>query len=256
MKCAYDFRRIAREALRGKWMIAVVAGLIAGLLGGTSSSGPKLELKISDSGRNVTFGAGGQQIFSTADSWTGILHGGIGSLLIGGAVVIVLAALVLGAVYFILGSVIRLGYARFNLDLIDGQKEPELGSLFGYFSHWKTAALAKFLQALRVFLWSLLFIIPGIMSSYSYVMTGYILAECPELTAQEALLQSKEMMYGNRWRLFCLHFSFIGWSLLAALTLGIGNLWLNPYREAAEAAFYRELAGRENAGESMESEFV
>lgn len=89
----------------------------------------------------------------------------------------------------------------------------------------------------------LLLIIPGIMASYSYAMTGYILAEHPELTASEAIAQSKDMMAGNRWRLFCLQFSFIGWDILCALTLGIGNLALRPYRHAAEAAFYRELCG-------------
>ena len=81
------------------------------------------------------------------------------------------------------------------------------------------------------------------MASYSYAMTGYILAEHPELTASEAIAQSKAMMAGNRWRLFCLQFSFIGWDILCALTLGIGNLALRPYRHAAEAAFYRELCG-------------
>jgi len=49
-------------------------------------------------------------------------------------------------------------------------------------------------------------------------------------------------MKGNKWRLFCLRLSFIGWDLLCALfTLGIGFLWLNPYKQVAEAAFYREI---------------
>jgi len=52
-------------------------------------------------------------------------------------------------------------------------------------------------------------------------------------------------MSGNRWRLFCLHVSFIGWAILCAFTLGIGNLWLNPYKNAATAAFYREISGTE-----------
>ena len=97
------------------------------------------------------------------------------------------------------------------------------------------------MQWLYVFAWSLLFIIPGIIAGYSYAMTRYILAERPELTAQEALEHSRTMMAGNRWRLFCLQLSFIGWDILAALTLGIGNLWLNPYKQAATAAFYRDV---------------
>ena len=96
------------------------------------------------------------------------------------------------------------------------------------------------------FLWSLLFIIPGIIATYSYAMTGYILAEHPELTASEAIERSKEMMSGNRFRLFCLQLSFIGWAILCAFTFGIGYLWLGPYREAATAAFYREISGTES----------
>ena len=94
-----------------------------------------------------------------------------------------------------------------------------------------------------VLLWSLLFIIPGIIATYSYAMTEFILAEHPELTASEAIARSKEMMSGNRWCLFCLHFSFIGWDILSSLTLGIGNLWLHPYKQAANAVFYREISG-------------
>lgn len=82
-----------------------------------------------------------------------------------------------------------------------------------------------------------------IIASYSYAMTEYILADHPELSASEAISRSKEMMEGNRWRLFCLEFSFIGWSILCAFTLGIGYLWLTPYKEAAKAAFYREISG-------------
>ena len=108
-------------------------------------------------------------------------------------------------------------------------------------------AAARLLQSLYVLLWSLLLIIPGIIAGYSYAMTEYILAEHPELTAGEAIDCSKQMMSGNRWRLFCMQFSFIGWNLLSALTLGIGSLWVRPYQQAATAAFYREISGTEQA---------
>ena len=77
-------------------------------------------------------------------------------------------------------------------------------------------------------------------------MTSYILAENPELTASEAIERSKQMMSGNRWRLFCVQISFIGWEILSALlTFGIGSLWITPYKQAAIAAFYREVSGTE-----------
>lgn len=238
MKYAADFRGIAREALRGKWLIAVLVGLVAMLLGGAGSGGPEVKLNIDTNGANASFEFAGQTIFSTG----GGLDSEIGAFLVGSAAYIILVALVMVAIYFVLGSVIGIGYARFNLDLVD-RGDPSFETLFGYFSYWKTAAVARLLQSLYILLWSLLFIIPGIIAFYSYAMTDYILAEHPELTASEAITRSKEMMSGNRWRLFCLHLSFIGWDILSFFTLGIGNLWLNPYKQAADAAFYRENAG-------------
>lgn len=238
MKYAADFRQIARDALSGKWTIAVLVGLVAMLLGGAGSGGPELKLNIDGSGAHANFEFAGQTIYSIG----GGLNSDIGAFLVGSAIYIIIAAVVMAVVYFVLGSIISVGYARFNLDLAD-RGNPAFETLFGYFFYWKTAAVSKLLQSVYVLLWSLLFIIPGILAAYSYAMTEFILAENPDLTASEAIAQSKEMMYGNRWRLFCLHFSFIGWDILSSLTLGIGNLWLRPYKQAANAAFYREISG-------------
>lgn len=153
-------------------------------------------------------------------------------------------ALVIAAIHLFLGSVVGVGYSRFNLELVD-HNEAGFEHLFKYFPWWANAVCTRLLKGLYVFLWSLLLVIPGIVASYSYAMTEYILAEHPEMTASEAIAASKEMMTGNRWRLFCLHVSFIGWAILCAFTLGIGNLWLNPYKNAATAAFYREISGTE-----------
>lgn len=241
MKFAADFRRIARQALTGRWAIAVVAGLIAALLGAVASDGPEIKLNINSSGADVGLDFAGQQIYTSSGGWNENLTG----FLIGGAAFIILAALVMAVVYFVLGSVIQVGYARFNLDLVDRREKPEIGTMFGYFAHWKNTAAAKLLQVLYVFLWSLLFVVPGIVAGYSYAMTSYILSEHPELTAGEAINISKQIMSGNRFRLFCLQLSFIGWDILCALTLGIGNLWLTPYKQAATAAFYRVVSGTE-----------
>ena len=242
MKYAADFRSIARNALSGRWAIAVITGLIASLLGAVASNGPEIKLNINDSGANVGLEFAGQQIYTSGGGWNEALTG----FVIGGATFVFLVAMVMAVAYVILGSVVGVGYSRFNLDLVDRQKEPDIGMLFSYFKYWKTTAVANLLQGLYVFLWSLLFIIPGIIAGYSYAMTSYILAEHPEMTASEAIERSKQMMSGNRFRLFCLRFSFIGWDLLCTLTLGIGNLWLRPYKQAAEAAFYREVSGTEH----------
>ena len=162
------------------------------------------------------------------------------------ATYIAIFAIITAIALFILGSIVEVGYMKFNLDLVDRQKEAEIGTMFGYFQFWKSAACARLLKGVYVLLWSLLFIIPGIIAGYSYAMTSYILAENPELTASEAIERSKQMMSGNRWRLFCVQISFIGWELLSALlTFGIGGLWITPYKQAATAAFYREISGTE-----------
>ena len=237
MKYAADFRSIARESLRGKWLIAVAVGLVALLLGGISSDGPEINFHVSTTGANIDLEFAGQTIYSNSQGFGPELR----AFLIGSAIYFVIAAILLAVVYFVLGSIIGVGYARFNLRLVD-RENPSFDVLFSFFSHWKTAAAARFLQSLYIFLWSLLLIIPGIIATYSYAMTEFILAEHPELTAREAIARSKEMMSGNRWRLFCLHFSFIGWQILCILTLGIGNLWLTPYVQTATAAFYREIS--------------
>ena len=238
MSNAADFRRIAREALRGKWKMAVLVGLVAAMLGGAGSGGLEINLESDDFGVHANLDLAGQTIFTT----NGDLMPGLGAFLAGSAIYITLLALVMAAFYFVLSSVVSVGYARSNLDLVDGG-EASFAALFGYFPYWKNTAWAQLRRGLFVLLWSLLLVVPGILAGYSYAMTECILAENPELSAAEAMARSKELMAGNRWRLFCLQISFIGWSILAALTLGIGGLWLTPYRHTANAAFYREITG-------------
>ena len=240
MKYASDFRSIARNALKGKWGIAVVAGLIASLLGAIGSSGPKLNLELNNGNFNASLQILGQDVIST--------NGGVEfwPVFAGIATYIAIFAVITGIALFILGSIVEVGYMKFNLDLVDRQKEVEIGTMFGYFQFWKSAAFARLLKGVYILLWSLLFIIPGVIAAYSYAMTSYILAENPELTASEAIERSKQLMSGNRWRLFCVQISFIGWEILSTLlTFGIGGLWITPYKQAATAAFYREISGTE-----------
>lgn len=75
---------------------------------------------------------------------------------------------------------------------------------------------------MMVMLWSILFVIPGYIALYRYAMTPYIMAENENLSVMEAITESKQIMMGNKWRLFCLDLSFLGWELLGILTLGIG----------------------------------
>ena len=245
MKLSADFRSAAREALRRKWALAVIVGLVATLLCGGGAGGKgglEINLDLDASGAIASLEFAGNTLFSTGSGYETAATAFFAS----STALIILVALLMAAVYMVLGSVVEVGYARFNLELVD-HKDAGFEHLFHYFYNWKTTTISRLLRSIYTLLWSLLFIIPGIIAAYSYAMTDYILAEHPGMTASEAIDTSREMMSGNRWRLFCLQFSFIGWSILVALTFGIGNLWLNPYRQAAEAAFYREISGTELA---------
>jgi uncharacterized membrane protein len=97
-------------------------------------------------------------------------------------------------------------------------------------------------MSLWIFLWSLLLIIPGIIKTYAYSMAPYILADCPNVTATDALKLSRRMTSGNKGKLFVLDLSFIGWGLLSVLTFGILFIvYVGPYLNAATAGFYTEL---------------
>lgn len=95
---------------------------------------------------------------------------------------------------------------------------------------------------LQVFLWSLLFIIPGIIKNYSFALTPYILADCPKVPAMEASRLSERMMRGHRLNYFVLELSFLGWFLLSAFTFGIVYvMYAGPYMELTKAGVYNEL---------------
>lgn len=100
------------------------------------------------------------------------------------------------------------------------------------------------LICLYVMLWTILLIIPGIIKGYSYAMASYISIDNEELSAEECVQRSIEMMKGHKMQLFLLDLSFFGWVLLSILTLGIGLLWLAPYQETAHIKFYEDLKSK------------
>lgn len=102
------------------------------------------------------------------------------------------------------------------------------------------------LTTLYIFLWTLLFLIPGIVKSYSYALAPYIKHDS-DLSAKDAIRTSCKMMDGNKWRLFCLDFSFTGWYIVGSLCLGVGVFWVMAYHYSARAHFYQELLSRKMA---------
>ena len=225
MKSAYELKREALDGLTGHWGIAIGAGLVASAL-------------ISGASFRVSFPA-------DTESTSAAITGGVINLKILVVTLLIIAAafaisLVVSVAYSLFSSVIETGYARFNIDLVD-YREPSFGSLFSYFRYWKNIAVAGVLKQLFITLGYMLFIVPGIIMYYNYAMVPYILADDPTISGKEALAKSKQMMYGHRWRLFCIGMSFFGWIILAMLSFGVGMIWLTPYMNATHAAFYKDL---------------
>ena len=109
------------------------------------------------------------------------------------------------------------------------------------FGNWGHHVGGMLLMGVYTFAWTLLLIIPGIIKSFSYALTPFILTDKPELSANEAIELSMKMMDGHKLDLFILYLSFIGWYLLSILTLCIGTLWVMPYQYTAMAAFYEDV---------------
>ena len=138
---------------------------------------------------------------------------------------------------------LMMGLYYFILSICRNDNQPD-GANVLYFFHTERfvrAMLLGLLHALYLFLWTLLFMIPGIVKSYSYRLTYYIAVDCPELTPDECITMSHRLMNGYKWQAFCLDLSFLGWYILGSLCCGIGVFFVYPYHYAAQANFYLML---------------
>lgn len=151
---------------------------------------------------------------------------------------------VIGWIVSLAAVVFEFGIAAFYLSVVRAG-DIQFTTLFSSsFEGFAKKLGTMWLQILYIFLWSLLLWIPGIIKSYSYAMTEYILLDNPELTANEAITKSREMMNGYKWKLFVLDLSFIGWRILCMIPLlgtVLSLLYVNPYYTATRAQFYEEL---------------
>jgi uncharacterized membrane protein len=140
-------------------------------------------------------------------------------------------------------GLLTVGISAFFLTVIRNGKADFESFFNGLTDNIGTKFISMLLVQIYIMLWTLLFYIPGIVKSYSYAMTPYILLDKPELSATEAITESRKMMNGHKMELFLLDLSFIGWILLSLLTCGILFFYVAPYMQAARAEFYRTLKG-------------
>lgn len=177
---------------------------------------------------------------SAKESLRGKLGLALGGLLVLSLILIVASYIPFAAL--ILTGVLSVGIAFTMLGIVRGANV-EFKDFFSGFNNFGTNCGAGILVGVFTFLWSLLFVIPGIVKTYSYAMTFYILADHPEMTATEAITASRKMMDGHKFDLFVLQLSFFWWYLLCGITFGIAVLYVGPYVSAATAKFYDTIKG-------------
>ena len=131
------------------------------------------------------------------------------------------------------------GQAYIFLKQARDRQPVQLGDMFrGFQDDFGGTFLIGFLSQLFVALWSLLFLIPGIVKSYAYSMAYYVKLDHPDYGWKACIDESRRLMNGHKWEKFVLDLSFLGWILVGALCLGVGTLWVTPYMAATEVQFY------------------
>lgn len=138
---------------------------------------------------------------------------------------------------------ITFGLSSLFLKQARDRKAMDVAGLFDGFNDFGQTFLLGFLSTLFIALWSMLFVIPGIVKTYSYSMIYYIKADHPEYDWKQCIDESRRIMNGHKWELFVLDLSFIGWMIVGSLCFGIGTLWVTAYMQAAKAQFYRAITG-------------
>lgn len=171
------------------------------------------------------------------------LHGNRGVLILGSIIEGIVTGSEAVGVGLLLAGPMAVGLHHTALKAAEGQKN-DVDDIFKGFSWFVKSLCVYLLKLLKVFLWSLLFCIPGIIKSYAYSMAEFIVRDNPELSASEVLRKSQEMMKGHKWEFFVLQLSYIGWMLLSALTFGILLLvHVGPWMYVAKAEFYQKIKG-------------
>jgi uncharacterized membrane protein len=168
---------------------------------------------------------------------TGLL---IGAFIFGLIISLIVLAFSLALKYFLL-TPFEYGCRKFFRKNLD---EPAKLSniVYVFSSHYKNIVKTAFLTDLFIGLWSLLFIIPGIIKSYEYRLVPYIMSENPTMNFKDAQAESSKLMKGNKWKSFVLDLSFIGWDILSLCTFGILDIFfVGPYKASTDAALYETL---------------
>ena len=234
-----ELKTRAKGAFYKNYWSAVLVSLIIAIVSAASASGS------GKSGVKEWFTS--DSSVSTYDSVNGILHtvrSPFGLLLATVGISMLILIGLLGILFHILvGNVLEAGGRSFYIENLYGR--PGVDKILSLFrsGNYGNVVVTLFLRDLYTFLWSLLFIIPGIIKAYEYRMVPYLLAEYPNMDRKEAFEKSRQMMSGQKWNTFVLDLSFIPWDILSSITFGIvGLFYVNPYKDATSAELYDLLS--------------
>ena len=206
-KTCAQYRAMARQALKGKYWYAFGMCILVSIISGLSNGLTRLAMGSPDSSDDMR---------------------------------IILALII--TIAFVLFVTIPLNIGLTRYFILNSKGRSDINELaYPYKNNLMNIITAVIKQVVFVYLWSLLFVIPGIVKSFSYYMVDFIIAENPYITSKRAFEISKKAMVGYKGKAFLLGLSFIGWILLSILTFGIGLLFLEPYMSAASAEFYLDV---------------
>lgn len=227
-----DLKDKAKFSLKSFYWKSVLVGFILSLISegpgsGRGNYGNNYDTEFT--GNQFVDGIGGRYV-------------GMAAFVLGLTAIAIFAIVVIALVVdiFVL-SPLQIGCKKYFLHAGDGNADPgHMG--YAFKNNYINVVAVTFLQNLFIALWSLLFIIPGIVKSYEYRMIPYLLAEDPNLSFTEAKNLSRDMMDGEKWDAFVLDLSFILWDILAAITFNlVGIFWVNPYYQYTCAELYKVL---------------
>ncbi|ROR23626.1 putative membrane protein [Mobilisporobacter senegalensis] len=248
-----ELKTKAKSALKRYYWIAFVVCIVAGILGGSGGSGGgggSSFRNYSNTRNNNSFPLGND--ISAIENEITTMFVTFLPFIIGFIILVIIIAIVFAT--FVSGP-IEAGKNYFFMH--SRENGAQFTTMFANFrkGRYMNTVTVMFFRGLYTFLWTLLLIIPGIIKSYEYCMIPYIMAENPDIDKNRAFELSKYMTDGDKFNIFVLQLSFIGWYLLGAIPCGIGILFVQPYFEATMAELYavkREEAIR--SGFSNESE--
>lgn len=230
-----ELKEKAKIRLKANYWKAVLVGLLALVIGGGTSVASGASSNIGTSEMSDVAGSEFMNVIAQISA-PGIFL--IGMFFF--AVVLIVMAIALAA-QILLFNPLEIGSNRFfHIDLEENAEVKEVCYTFdrGY----KNGVKVMFFRDLYTVLWSLLFIIPGIVKSYEYRMIPYILGEHPDMDKDQVFAMSKQMMDGNKWNAFVLDLSFLAWDILGVCTVGVLNIfYIEPYKRLTDAGLYQKL---------------